>query len=280
MIKIGDFSRLSQVPISTLRYYDEVGLLRPAAVDEATGYRFYTLEQLPLLNRILALKWLDLSLDQITQLLTEEVPLPHIRGMLLMKRLDLQQQLREGEEKLSRVETRLKMLEQENDMSYDVVFKSIPARMIASRRCLAANFEDWLRFKSETQELIRQSGIKEIGSWMTLYHHQGYREQDLYVEVAVPIDAALGRKLQQSESPDFTVYELSGENVASVVYPYSKEAVAAVYEAIGLWVYSHNYRYVGSCREVYLHDDEQLRGQEEIQFPVEKVEENRSRAGG
>nr|MBA2393786.1 hypothetical protein [Ktedonobacteraceae bacterium] len=35
-----------------------------------------------------------------------------------------------------------------------------------------------------------------------------------------------------------------------------------VYEAIGLWVYSHNYRYVGSCREVYLHGDKQLRGQE------------------
>jgi hypothetical protein len=50
-----------------------------------------------------------------------------------------------------------------------------------------------------------------------------------------------------------------------------KEATAAVYEAIGLWVYSHDYRYVGSCREVYLHNDEQFRGQEEIQFPVEKA---------
>jgi DNA-binding transcriptional MerR regulator len=74
MIKIGDFSRLSQVPISTLRYYDEVGLLRPAAIDETSGYRFYTLEQLPLLNLILALKWLGLSLDQIAQLLAEKVP--------------------------------------------------------------------------------------------------------------------------------------------------------------------------------------------------------------
>jgi DNA-binding transcriptional MerR regulator len=271
MIKIGDFSRLSQVPISTLRYYDEVGLLRPAAVDETSGYRFYTLEQLPLLNRILALKWLGLSLDQIAQLLAKEVPTPHIRGMLLMKRLELQQEVREVEERLSRVETRLKMLEQEKDMPYDVVLKSIPAVMIASRRCLAAYFNDWLRFKAETQVIIRQSGLKETGLWMTLYHHQGYREQDLYVEVAVPIDAALGRKLQQSESPDFTVYQLPAETVASVVYPYSKEAMPAVYEAIGLWVYSHGYRYVGSCREVYLHDNEPLQGQEEIQFPVEKA---------
>jgi DNA-binding transcriptional MerR regulator len=271
MIKIGDFSRLSQVPISTLRYYDEVGLLRPAAIDEASGYRFYTLEQLSVLNRILALKWLGLSLDQIAQLLAEKVPTSHIHGMLLMKRMELQQQVCEVEERLSRVEIRLKMLEQEKVMSYDVVLKSIPALMIASRRSLVADFDDWFRFKAETQAVIRQSGVKEVGPWMTLYHHQGYREQELYVEVAVPIDAGLGRKLQQSESPDFTVYELPEEDVASVVYPYSKEAVAAVYEAIGLWVYSHDYRYVGSCREVYLGEDEQFRGQEEILFPVEKA---------
>jgi len=270
MIKIGDFSRLSQVPISTLRYYDEMGLLQPAAVDEATGYRFYTLEQLPLLNRILALKWLGLSLDQIAQLMTEEVPTSHIRGMLRMKRLDLQQQVREAEERLSRVETRLKMLEQEKDMAYDVVLKSIPSLMIASRRCLANDFDDWQRFKAETQKIVRASHLKEMGPWMTLYHHQGYREQELYIEVAVPIDATVGRKLQQTEGSGFIAYELPSDHVASVIYPYSKEALPAVYEAIGLWVYTHGYRYVGSCREVYLHGDGQLRGQEEIQFPIEK----------
>ena len=271
MIKIGDFSRLSQVPISTLRYYDEVGLLQPAAIDGGSGYRFYTLEQLPLLNGILALKWLGLSLDQIAHLLTEEVSTPHIRGMLLMKRLDLQQQVREAEERLSRVETRLKMLEQEKDMLYDVVLKSIPSMMIASRRCLATDFNEWVRFKAETQAIIRASRVKETGPWMTLYHHQGYREQELYVEVAVPIEVTLGRQLQQTEGTDFIVYELPRDTVASVVYPYSKEALPAVYEAIGYWVYTHGYRSVSSCREVYLQGDGQFRGQEEIQFPIEKA---------
>jgi DNA-binding transcriptional MerR regulator len=113
MIKIGDFSRLSQVPISTLRYYDEVGLFQPAAIDEDSGYRFYTLEQLPLLNRILALKWLGLSLDQIAHLLMEKVPVPQIRGMWLMKRLDLQREMCEAEERPQRVEARLKILERD-----------------------------------------------------------------------------------------------------------------------------------------------------------------------
>ena len=81
----------------------------------------------------------------------------------------------------------------------------------------------------------------------------------------------LGRQLQQTEGTDFIVYELPRDTVASVVYPYSKEALPAVYEAIGFWVYTHGYRSVGSCREVYLQGDGQFRGQEEIQFPIEKA---------
>ncbi len=56
MFKIGDFSRLSQVTVKALRYYDELGLLKPTHVDRFTGYRYYSATQLPRLNRILALK--------------------------------------------------------------------------------------------------------------------------------------------------------------------------------------------------------------------------------
>ena len=55
VFKIGDFSKLSRVSVKTLRYYDELGLLKPAHVDHFTGYRFYSADQLPQLNRILAL---------------------------------------------------------------------------------------------------------------------------------------------------------------------------------------------------------------------------------
>jgi MerR-like DNA binding protein len=55
MLKIGDFSRLSQVSVKTLRYYDEVGLLKPTQVDQVSGYRYYSVVQLRQLHRILAL---------------------------------------------------------------------------------------------------------------------------------------------------------------------------------------------------------------------------------
>src|SRR5690348_9109071 len=62
VFKISDFSRLSQVSMRTLRYYDEIGLLKPGQVDCATGYRYYSIDQLPRLNRILALKDLGFEL--------------------------------------------------------------------------------------------------------------------------------------------------------------------------------------------------------------------------
>ena len=72
MLKIGDFSHLSHVSVRMLRHYDELGLLKPVQVDRFTGYRYYSIEQLPRLNRILALKDLGFSLDQITQLLAAD----------------------------------------------------------------------------------------------------------------------------------------------------------------------------------------------------------------
>jgi DNA-binding transcriptional MerR regulator len=85
MPKIGDFSKLSRVTVKTLRYYDEVGLLRPVEVDPFTGYRYYALDQLPRLHRILALKDLGFALEQISQIINEGVSPDQLRGMLCLK---------------------------------------------------------------------------------------------------------------------------------------------------------------------------------------------------
>lgn len=91
MFKIGDFSKIAQVSIRLLGYYDEIGLLKPAQIDGESGYRYYTVEQLPQLNCILALKELGLSLDQIRRMSAAE----EIRGMLLLKRTQIEQAINE-----------------------------------------------------------------------------------------------------------------------------------------------------------------------------------------
>ena len=91
MFKICDFSKICQVPVSALRYYADLGLLEPAHIDPFTGFRYYELDQLPRLNRIMALKDLGLSLEEIGRLLNEEVSVDEMRGMFRMQQAKIQQ---------------------------------------------------------------------------------------------------------------------------------------------------------------------------------------------
>jgi len=117
MIRIGDFSRLSQTPVSTLRYYDEVGLLKPVEVDHFTGYRYYTFDQLPRLHRILALKELGFSLDEISRLMSDDLPAQQVHTMLRRKRIELREQVQDHHEQIERVDAWLKQIEMENNMA-------------------------------------------------------------------------------------------------------------------------------------------------------------------
>jgi DNA-binding transcriptional MerR regulator len=119
MLKIGDFARLSNVSVRTLRYYDDLGLIAPARVDELTGYRYYSIDQLPRLNRLLALKDLGFSLDQIARVLIEGVTHAQLRGMLVLKRAEVEDLLSEEQRRLERIEARLREIEQEDTMPED-----------------------------------------------------------------------------------------------------------------------------------------------------------------
>src|SRR6185295_2709055 len=135
MLKIGDYARLCQLPVKTLRYYDDLGLITPTHVDAFTGYRYYSVDQLPRLNRLLALKDLGFSLEQIARVLNEGVTPEQLRGMLMLKRAEAEDQLREDEGRITRIEARLKEIEQEDHMpEYDVALKTLQPMMVAACR--------------------------------------------------------------------------------------------------------------------------------------------------
>jgi len=113
MYKIGEFARLGHVTIKTLRFYAREGLLTPVYVDRFSGYRYYTSGQLPVLNRIMALKDLGFSLDQIRRMLGEQVSAAELRGMLRMKAAELRERVNLEQQLLQRVEDRLHAIEQE-----------------------------------------------------------------------------------------------------------------------------------------------------------------------
>src|SRR5215469_9160706 len=100
MFLSGEFSHLARVSKRLLQFYDEIGLLRPAHIDQQTGYRYYSAKQLPRLNRILALKELGFSLDQVQEMLQAEISDEAIEGMLLLKKAEVEQTVLEELQRL------------------------------------------------------------------------------------------------------------------------------------------------------------------------------------
>src|SRR5437879_10465342 len=110
MLKIGEFAHVGQVSIATLRHYDQLGLLKPSALDPESSYRYYSLDQLPRLNRILALKDLGFPLEQIAQLLEESLPLEVLHGMFRLKQAQTQQIIDTEQARLARIAARLRQI--------------------------------------------------------------------------------------------------------------------------------------------------------------------------
>src|SRR5450755_2744547 len=125
MYGIGTVARLAQVSLRTLRYYDEIGLLRPVWVDPDTGYRWYAADQLHRLHRILALRDLGVRLAEIATLLDGDLGVDELRGMLLLRRAEAHERVADETDRLARVEARLHNMEETTMSPYDVIVKRV-----------------------------------------------------------------------------------------------------------------------------------------------------------
>lgn len=272
MIRIGDFARLSQVSIVTLRHYDEFGLLEPVAVDPATGYRYYSVGQLPRLNRILSLKDLGFSLEQIRDVLHDGVTFEQLHGMLRLKRAEVQKRLLDEHERLARIEARLKQIEQENTMpEYEVVLKNVEPMLVSSKRITIPTNDQVPEYLNpafmEVFSFVSEQGVKQSGPHLALWHTSADTHADEDAEALVPIDRSL------SGSEKVKVYELPGVQVASVVHHGDFSDFTQTHVALLQWIEGNGYRIAGPFREIYLkHDPNDWNDSTtEVQYPVEKV---------
>lgn len=188
MLKIGEFSKLCQLSVKTLRYYADVGLLTPAHIDETTSYRYYTVEQLQPLHRIVALRELGLSLEQIKILVEGDFSDNQIRDMLMLRRAEIEQRMDVEQRKLSQVDFRLRMLALEEDPPrLDVVIKELPTvYALTLRRSMAP--EDMVPFGLEIEQALKRQNILSSGPVMEIRYAAEYYEGHEDVEFVVPVD--------------------------------------------------------------------------------------------
>jgi DNA-binding transcriptional MerR regulator len=142
MLKIGDFSKLSRISIRMLRHYDEIGLLMPKSIDNFTGYRFYSEDQLPVVGRITALKDMGFSLATIREILKSYDDPKALAKFLAVKQVEVQAEAEEAEHRLLLLDTAIKRLGKDGTvMNYNVTLKELPERYVASVRKVIPNYE-------------------------------------------------------------------------------------------------------------------------------------------
>ena len=274
MFTVGEFSRIAQVSKRLLRYYDEIGLLKPMLTDPFTGYRYYSAEQLPALNRILALKDLGLALDQIQRILKGKVSTEEIQGMLLLKKADIEQQLQGEFQRIRNIESRLQFLRNaDTDKPLDVVIKQIPAQPVLSVRTEVETFADGEILFGQIIGAL--AGKSAVGLFFGIWHTGGPYERDSNVEIGgilntnthAPVPLQGGLQLRFQELPavaTMATFVVTGSNVNAHIG----------YSAIGTWAEVNGYRFAAAPREIFLQLPQSADGSDaitEIQYPVEAL---------
>lgn len=269
MLKIGDFSRLGQVSVDTLRHYDMLGLLKPTEVDPLTGYRYYAYHQLGRLNRILALKDIGLSLEQIAPMLEGEVSAEQLKGMLKLKRAEIEEHIDTEHERLARVEARLRQIELEANLSsHDVVIKNIRPQLAASIRQVIPAHDKVIMLYEELMEYLAPYDVRQWRA-ITIWRDEGYREKDVDAEATITL------KVPVPETARIKVYEIPGAMMASVVHNGAYNKLYQAQNALNAWIETNGYRISGPSRDLYHYSQEPLRHDDEtyvteVQIPVEK----------
>ncbi len=278
LYKISAFSRLGQVSIKALRLYDQRGLLKPTKVDAETGYRYYRLDQLPRLHRLLALKAMGFSLEQIGQMLSDDLSLTQMQTMLQLRQAELQQQLQGTQASLAAVAAHLKYIQEEKTMpEYEIILKSVEPiqHVISIREIIPAYTAVGKLFGNLNQYLSQNNALETMpdnGYCASIWHSpagKGYQEDSVDAEaiIAAPTSVTASDNIQVKDLPALDL-------VAAVIHRGPYTTLNQPYAAIIQWIEDNPYQIIGANREVYLRggtEQDNANYVTEIQFPVKKI---------
>jgi DNA-binding transcriptional MerR regulator len=253
MFSIGDFARHGRVSVRMLRHYDAIGLLRPAHVDPATGYRSYAAGQLARLNRVIALKELGFTLQRVHEILDDHVTAAELRGMLMLRHAELQAQIATDTARLAHVQARLRMIESEGAMPTDeVTIKPVPALRVAELTGAAKSLEPHSigpviqGLYAELGAALHRCGVAPVGPATAYYEDAGDGE-------SVIVHAGLPVNVEPDAAFEFAVVDLPPvQQAATIVHRGSMDNCLPTYQALARWIEHAGYRTDGPNREVTL----------------------------
>jgi DNA-binding transcriptional MerR regulator len=254
MFSIGEFARHGRVSVRMLRHYDAIGLLRPACVDPVSGYRFYQASQLAELNRVIALKDLGFTLQQVQGIMAEKVGAAELRGMLKLRRAEIRAQIEAETTRLARVEARLLTIEDEARAPADgVVIKRLAPVRVGELTGVATGYEPEAitpviqPLYCDLWQRMAGAGVVAAGPAVAYYQDTAAADGAIVVHAAVPVVA------EGAGDHGFSVVDLAEvDSAAAIIHHGSMDDVLSTGQALARWIDANGYRSAGYAREVTL----------------------------
>lgn len=271
MFKIGEFSKLTQVSIRMLRYYDETGLLKPAQIDPCTNYRLYSTEQIAALNKIIFLRDLGFNVSEIEQALHHWED-EYISNQLENKRLEIENRIKAEQARLDKIELAKNDIQREKiEIHYNVTIKAVPSYQVLSLRRIVSDYYAEGELWTEMSTFAADNNISISSNTFTIYHDTDYREKNVDIEICAPVD-------QMGKSTDgFLFCHTEPVPIMACTMVYGNfENISGAYLAFASWLRDHTqYKMTGQSRQIVHrgpwneeHSDNYLT---EIQIPLEKL---------
>jgi DNA-binding transcriptional MerR regulator len=274
MIRIGDFARLGNVSVRTLRFYDETGLLKPLHVELGSGYRHYQPSQLTLLHQIRSLQDLGFSLATIHELLRRDLPVLELRALMEQRHSELKSRIRGDLRRLQQIESNLGNLVNGRKVASNVLVRRTEESWVVSLR-------EKIRCYEEADELFRELEravpahlltAQRSALWHTCAQEHG------------PIDCEVLRCLKRPVKlgSGLQTYQFRAGTVASVFHTGSDETMGESYRTLTRWLSASGFRLNGAKREIYWIEPDARTAREaltEIQFPIAVNSARRSKWG-
>lgn len=248
MLKIGDFSTLSRISIHMLRHYNEIGLLIPAYVDEFTGYRYYSEDQLPTANRIQALKDMGFSLAIIKDILTEHPDDDSLKQYFLIQTSQKQEEIAALQRQLRLLKTTIKSLDTKSLLpKANIAVKILPRRKVISYRSIIQFFaQEGILWGKLAAEISAQNvQLANPGYNIAIFHNEGYVEQEIDVEVQRTVVGTY----QNTENAQFKTVE--PVTAATMIFKGGYNQLKEVNQQIANWITENHYEFDGSMFNIY-----------------------------
>lgn len=269
MFKIGEFSKLTQVTIRMLRYYDEMGLLKPAEIDSWTGYRMYSVEQIPILNKIIYLRDSGFNIAEIAVILNQHDD-AFIVKQLDHKYAEIEKNIAVEREKLGKIElAKNELLHEKGELHYQVSIKSVPSYQVLSLRKVIPDYYAEGDLWKEISAFIMEQQIPFSHETFSIYHDMEYKEENVDVELCVPV------KKTGENIAGFTFHNTLPVPIMACTMVYGGFFnIAGAYLAFAKWLQENSKYKMGDQSRQIVHrgpwnEDDPNKYLIEIQIPIE-----------